>query len=362
MSLLRTTRLLLVALLLSLCAAPSFARVFISVGFAPPVMPVYEQPLCPEPNLMWQPGYWAYGDDGYYWVPGAWVPAPYPGALWTPGYWAWNEGVYVWTPGYWGDHVGYYGGVNYGFGYFGIGFFGGEWRGGFFHYNRAVVHIDERYIHNAYEDRRYDRFVVARDSRVAFSGGPGGIRHQPIPEERLAERDRHVAPSSFQLQHEMAARGDRGAYFGNNGGHPSTLAVQRPMMMHNATQPPMRNAPVARPESPNRPGMMNPQPNPMRPSQPAQSLPQPSSRPGPAYPQQSRPAPQSQPYQAQPQPSSRPTPAYPQQSRPAPQSQPYQAPPQRQAPQQQTAPREQAPRPAAASPAPKPKSEKEEHK
>jgi len=313
MSWLRTKRWLLLALLLPLFAVPSFARVFISVGFAPPVMPVYEQPLCPEPNLLWQPGYWAYGDDGYYWVPGAWVPAPYPGALWTPGYWGWNQGVYVWNPGYWGDHVGYYGGVNYGFGYFGIGFFGGAWRGGYFQYNRAVMHIDERYIHNVYEDRGYDRYIVDRDRHVAFSGGPGGIRHEPLPEERLAERDRHVPPSSFQLQHEMAARGDRGSYFRNNGGHPATLAVQRPMDMHNAPQPA------------GRPGMTNSQPRPM--SQPQQ---QPSSRPAPAYAQPSRPTPQSHPYQT----------------------------PQRQAPQQ-AAPRQQASKPAAQKPAPKP--EKEEH-
>ena len=51
------------------------AGIFISVGFAPPVLPVYVQPICPQPNLMWMPGYWAYGEDGYYWVPGAWVPA-----------------------------------------------------------------------------------------------------------------------------------------------------------------------------------------------------------------------------------------------------------------------------------------------
>jgi hypothetical protein len=306
MSWLRKSRWLLLALLLSLCSAPSFARVFISVGFAPPIMPVYEQPLCPEPNMMWQPGYWAYGDDGYYWVPGAWVPAAYPGALWTPGYWGWNQGAYVWYPGYWGDHVGYYGGVNYGFGYFGIGFFGGVWRGGVFQYNRAVVHIDDRYIHNVYEDRNYDRFVVARDSHVAFSGGPGGIHHDPLPEERIAEHDRHVAPSAFQQQHEMAARNDRGAYFKSNGGHPATLAVQRPMAMHNA------------PQAAGRPGMLNPQPRPM------------------AQPQ----APQ---------------------SRPAPESRPYAAPQQRPAPQQ-AAPRQQAAKPAAQKPAPKPKPEKEEHK
>jgi hypothetical protein len=30
---------------------------------------------------MWVPGYWAYGDEDYYLVPGAWVAAPYEGAL-----------------------------------------------------------------------------------------------------------------------------------------------------------------------------------------------------------------------------------------------------------------------------------------
>ena len=29
--------------------------------------------------------------SGYFWVPGAWVPAPYEGALWTPAYWGWSE-------------------------------------------------------------------------------------------------------------------------------------------------------------------------------------------------------------------------------------------------------------------------------
>jgi hypothetical protein len=161
--------------------------------FGPPVLPVYVQPDCPQPGLIWTPGYWAYGPDGYFWVPGAWVPAPYEGALWTPGYWGWSDGQYIFHEGYWGRHVGYYGGVNYGFGYGGIGFAGGEWRGGDFHYNTAVVHVDRRYIHNTFEDRgRVDRGFVARDSHVAFSGGPGGIRHDPAPEERFAEHDQHV--------------------------------------------------------------------------------------------------------------------------------------------------------------------------
>jgi hypothetical protein len=230
MRLLNSARWLLLALLLSVLSVPSQAGVFISVGFAPPALPVYEQPPCPQPGLMWTPGYWAYGDDGYYWVPGTWVPAPYEGALWTPGYWGWSNGLFVFHDGYWGRHVGYYGGVNYGFGYGGIGFVGGEWRGHDFAYNTAVMHVDNRFVHVTFVDRaRVERGFVARDSRVAFSGGPGGIHHDPGPEERMAEHEQHVARTSFQQQHEGMARTDRGSYAKFNGGRPAHLAVDRPL-------------------------------------------------------------------------------------------------------------------------------------
>src|SRR5579872_1468061 len=152
MKLLRSARWLVLALLLSVIPATSHANVFISVAIAPPALPVYDQPPCPEPGWMWTPGYWAYDYDngGYYWVPGTWVPAPYEGALWTPGYWGWSSGVYLWHAGYWGPHVGYYGGVNYGFGYMGIGFVGGMWRGHDFEYNTAVVHVNTTVIRNVY--------------------------------------------------------------------------------------------------------------------------------------------------------------------------------------------------------------------
>jgi hypothetical protein len=228
----RSARWLLLALLVFLIPASSFAGVFISVGFAPPVLPVYVQPICPEPGLMWTPGYWAYGDDGYYWVPGAWVPAPYVGALWTPGYWGWSGGMYMFHGGYWGPHIGYYGGVNYGFGYGGIGFAGGIWRGGIFSYNTAVMHVG---VGGGWGNRVYvdhtvvERGFVARDSHVALSGGPGGIRHDPSPEERIAEHDQHRAPSAIQAQHAEAARADKTSYARNNGGHPATLAVAHPL-------------------------------------------------------------------------------------------------------------------------------------
>jgi hypothetical protein len=229
MKLFRTVRLLLLAMLVSIVPASSFAGVFISVGFAPPILPVYEQPPCPEEGLMWMPGYWAYGDEGYFWVPGTWVPAPYEGALWTPPYWGWSEGIYVFHPGYWGDHVGYYGGVNYGYGYMGVGFAGGMWRGHDFVYNRAVMRVDDRYVRNTYEDRTIvERNTIINDNHVAFSGGPGGIRHEPMPEERMAERENHLGATSFQASHESSAMTDRGSYATRNGGHPQNLAVQRP--------------------------------------------------------------------------------------------------------------------------------------
>jgi hypothetical protein len=221
MKLLRSTRWILMALLLSLVPASSHAGVFISVGIAPPALPVYEQPPCPQPGWMWTPGYWAYGPDGYYWVPGTWVPAPYEGALWTPGYWGWSTGVYVWHPGYWGQHVGYYGGVNYGFGYMGVGFAGGMWRGHDFVYNTAVVHVNERVVHTTYVDRTVVvHNTIINDRHVGYSGGPGGIHHEPLAEERIAEHDQHMERTSFQNQHMDEAMHDRNAYFKNNSGRP----------------------------------------------------------------------------------------------------------------------------------------------
>ena len=101
-------------------ASFAFFSVGISVGFAPPALPLYEQPPCPASGYIWTPGYWAYSAEAadYYWVPGTWVVAPALGLLWTPGYWAIEAGAYLWNAGYWASHVGFYGGINYGYGYF----------------------------------------------------------------------------------------------------------------------------------------------------------------------------------------------------------------------------------------------------
>src|SRR5258707_8356727 len=113
----------LLAGLLGMTPLTSFG--FVSITIAPPALLVYEQPFCPADGYIWVPGYWAYGDDGYYWVPGVWVEPPRMGVLWTPGYYGFEGAAYTWHEGYWGPHVGFYGGINYGFGYGGVGFIGG---------------------------------------------------------------------------------------------------------------------------------------------------------------------------------------------------------------------------------------------
>src|SRR5215470_18285464 len=135
----RFTRSLLLTLMMLALAGTCSAGILLQINFAPPPLPLYEQPLCPGDGYIWTPGYWAYGDDGYFWVPGTWVLIPEPGFLWTPGYWGWeDDGLFVFHAGYWGPQIGFYGGINYGFGYVGAGYEGGYWNNGAFFYNRSV--------------------------------------------------------------------------------------------------------------------------------------------------------------------------------------------------------------------------------
>ena len=221
-------RSLLLALTLLGVPAASSAEVFVSVGIAPPPLPVYEQPVVPAPGYIWTPGYWAWGPDGYYWVPGTWVLAPYIGALWTPGYWGWDGGYYNWFPGYWGLHVGFYGGINYGFGYFGSGYYGGYWRDRVFNYNTAVNNVNVTYINNTYNRTVVANTTDTNTSRVSFNGGAGGVIARPTAEEGLAARDRHQPPTFVQARHEQAARMDRAQLASVNHGVPSLTATSRP--------------------------------------------------------------------------------------------------------------------------------------
>jgi len=212
------------ALALALVPAASFAGVFISVGIAPPALPVYVQPVAPGDGYLWNPGYWAYGPAGYYWVPGVWVRPPQVGLLWTPGYWGWGSGAYLWHAGYWGPHVGFYGGINYGFGYGGVGFFGGHWVGGTFAYNTAVLNVDRTVIHNTYIENVH---VTNVGVHTAFNGGEGGIQAHPSVEEQQWSHEAHVAPTAEQQQHVQMASADRSNFASANGGHPQNAAFSR---------------------------------------------------------------------------------------------------------------------------------------
>jgi len=234
-------RSLILAATVSAIPAASFAGVFVSIRIgAPPVLPVYAQPICPAPGYIWTPGYWAYDDQGgYYWVPGAWVLAPYEGALWTPGYWGWGNGGYLWNAGYWGPHVGFYGGVNYGFGYFGHGFNGGYWDHNRFRYNTAVMHVDGARFH----DNIYNQRVVIRnENRVSFNGGHGGIDARPTREEEGWGREQHMAPLGAQHQNEMRASQNRAQFANVNHGRPANLARTEPASFNRSM--PMNNRPI----------------------------------------------------------------------------------------------------------------------
>jgi hypothetical protein len=209
--------LLLFALAFSASTA-SLAQVAVSITVAPPALPVYEQPPCPTEGFLWTPGYWAYGPVGYYWVPGVWIAPPRPGLLWTPGYWGFVSGAYAWHAGYWGPRVGFYGGINYGFGYSGVGFYGGRWEGGVFRYNTAVMRVGPGF-HGVYEDHTviHNTTVV---NRASFNG-TGGIVARPTVEERTAMHEEHVQRTSEQISHERFSGQDRNNWASANHGMPS---------------------------------------------------------------------------------------------------------------------------------------------
>ena len=222
----RLVRSFVPALVLATLPVASFAGVAVgvSINIAPPPLPVYVQPVAPGEDYLWTPGYWAYGDDGYYWVPGTWVLAPRPGLLWTPGYWGWGDGAYLWHAGYWGPHVGFYGGVNYGFGYTGVGFEGCFWRSGHVVYNRAVTNVTRINVTNVYNKT----VVVNNYSHVSFNGGHGGIVARASAAQFAAEREHHFDPTPMQRQHfDMAAR-NRDLRASVNNGRPHIAATERP--------------------------------------------------------------------------------------------------------------------------------------
>ena len=265
----RSLRCLLLALLMLVSFQPLFAQVAITVSFGPPALPVYEQPLCPAEGYIWTPGYWAWDEDygDYYWVPGTWVLAPEIGFLWTPGWWGWGGNGFLFHEGYWGPQVGFYGGINYGFGYFGRGYEGGRWDGGHFFYNRSVNNVNVVNIHNVYNTTIINRETV---NRVSYNGGNGGIQARPTPAEEAAAQGRHIPPIAPQRQHVQMARSNPQLRASVNQGKPPIAATERPAAFSGphviaakqagAPYHPPANRGGASPGNPARPGEVQPHP------------------------------------------------------------------------------------------------------
>jgi len=227
---------------------------------APPALPDYSQPPDPGDGYIWTPGYWNWASTGYYWVPGAWVEPPYSGALWTPGYWGFSSGRYLFYPGHWGTHIGFYGGINYGFGYTGTGYEGGYWNSGHFFSNRDYNNIDTSKVHDNYS---YKVNRPESPSHVSFHGGSSGVQRQPEAQEKAAWHEPVAPRMSTQVQHAKSYQSDRGQFYAQNHGQPPNPAVSKPVPAERnvhpampqahpaATQPARRSANPGRNEAPN---------------------------------------------------------------------------------------------------------------
>jgi hypothetical protein len=125
-----------------------------------------------------------------------------------------------------GAAPGFYGGVNYGFGYGGVGFGGGMWVGGVFRYNTAVSNVNVNIVHNTYVDRTV---IVNGPVNHASFNGPNGVMARPSAQEAAYGREQHVAASQAQMAHEHAASMDRNNFAAVNRGRAATAAMSRPL-------------------------------------------------------------------------------------------------------------------------------------
>jgi hypothetical protein len=193
----------------------------VSTTQAPPPLPTEEQPMNSQDGALWTPGYWSWDAQRYHWVQGSWVRPPQFGLLWTPAYWGFAGGYYLFHPGYWAPQVGYYGGINYGFGYTGGGFVGGRWVGNSFSYNRAVSNVNPGVIHNSYsetasgrvtgnrlsleaphiaqatEQRQYSQPSSRLPAPTPSANAPAAITHRSLaPAPKIAEATDTSAPAA----------------------------------------------------------------------------------------------------------------------------------------------------------------------
>ena len=207
---------------------PRRAEAAVPVSVAPPSLPSYAQPAIPADGYLWMPGFWAWREEvpDYYWVPGTWVKPPRPGLLWTPAYWSRTQGGYDFHAGYWAADVGFYGGIDYGFGYSGDGYRGGRWQNGAFLYNRSANNLGSANIAHAYDQAATTVGKPAQANfRASFNGGRQGTKAQPTSQQQELAHGRHFAPTAEQQNHFAMAAKDRSLYSKLNRGEPGVAAT-----------------------------------------------------------------------------------------------------------------------------------------
>jgi hypothetical protein len=121
--------------------------------------------------------------------------------------------------------MGFYGGVNYGYGYAGVGYQGGYWDRGEFRYNRAVNNINATNITNVYNTTVIQSIA---SNRVSYNGGVGGIHLQSTPDEQYAVRLPHMGPTAMQVQHQLVAIANPMQLVSFNHGLPRVAATPAP--------------------------------------------------------------------------------------------------------------------------------------
>jgi hypothetical protein len=87
-----------------------------------------------------------------------------------------------------GPHIGFYGGVNYGFGYGGVGFGGGEWRGGSFYYNRSVTNVTN-------VTTVYNQTVIVR--RITWPSTAARAALRPVPQTKNKSQSTNTTPNRW---------------------------------------------------------------------------------------------------------------------------------------------------------------------
>jgi hypothetical protein len=195
--------------------------------------------------------------------------------------------VYRFHQGYWGPHIGFYGGINYGFGYNGDGFHGGYWNHNQFYYNRSVTNINTTVIHNTYN---YKVVTVNNYRNVSYNGGPGGVPVRPTPAQVAVLHEPHVNPLPQQIEHREQAAKNRAQYASANGGRPAELVAPKPIVLAHVNPSPGLANPGVRGELGHPAPALRPSESRPAENRPAENHPMEQNRPAEGHPMEQHPA------------------------------------------------------------------------